>query len=329
MVRSPWIGGGTRLVPRPLPARYPKSMTQAVQNRIMTLAGQIDAMPPDDPGRPAAIRAVQGLIANNDPTASPYDIACLPQTGSDPRGADIPLLWHREDINDEGMKVAGLCQGITDEATLDDCHKKNYGFVVMVVEPEIAGLCRGAGGPEHDIDKMAQCAENTFNAHAADGFIPAPSPGTWMANSLSCNPAGGGDPKQQRQSLRDKIRAQIEAARRRAANGDDDDDDGGNGNTPGAVTAAASPTETPQPAPPRDENEAYCNYMASQVVRGELTFGGGSKIPAECKAVIAAAEAIAARQKAQGYQPFSMSGSDTDAQIKRYLDEFEEWQQAD
>jgi len=240
--------------------------------------------------------------------------------------ADIHLFWRPEDINDEGMKAAGLCQDITDQAALDDCHAKNYGLVVMVVEPEIAGLCRGAGGPDHDIDKMAECAKNKFNANALNGFIPAPPPSTWSAANMSCN-AAGADPKKPRRSLRDRLHEELAKALRTGSEGPDGPSD--NGSSPGTAAAQTLPTPPTPPPPPQDENEAYCNYMASKVVRGELTFGGGSKIPAECKAAIAAAEAIVAREKAQGYQPFTMSGPETDAQIKRYLGEIEELQRPD
>jgi hypothetical protein len=70
------------------------------------------------------------------------------------------------------------------------------------------------------------------------------------------------------------------------------------------------------PPPPADKNEAYCLYMARDVVRGG---GGVSSIPRECEATIAAAKALNERRRKDGVSPFSMSDVETDAEIRRLL----------
>jgi len=95
-----------------------------------------------------------------------------------------------------------------------------------------------------------------------------------------------------------------------------------------AGRSGAEPAPVPQPSPSiadsgspmNDDDEAYCNYMASAIVRGELTRGPATAIPQGCKATIAAAEALRARQIAAGAPPpFTMDPAQTDEAIRRLL----------
>jgi hypothetical protein len=95
-----------------------------------------------------------------------------------------------------------------------------------------------------------------------------------------------------------------------------------------AGTSGAEPAPVPQPSPSiadsgspmNDNDEAYCNYMASAIVRGELTPGGATAIPEGCKATIAAAKELRARQIAAGAPPpFTMDPAQTDEAIRRLL----------
>jgi hypothetical protein len=76
---------------------------------------------------------------------------------------------------------------------------------------------------------------------------------------------------------------------------------------------AQQEASTPPPAPPSDDNDGYCSYLASQVVRGELTPGAGTPIPAGCNAAIAAAQA----QRNNEPPPFSMSPVETRQEMDR------------
>jgi hypothetical protein len=59
--------------------------------------------------------------------------------------------------------------------------------------------------------------------------------------------------------------------------------------------------------------------MARAVIRGELTPGGSTPIPPECKASIAAAEALKAKQQKEEPQPFTMSDVETDREVARMV----------
>ena len=76
--------------------------------------------------------------------------------------------------------------------------------------------------------------------------------------------------------------------------------------------------EPPPPTPPAiDDDEAYCNYMAREVVRGELTPSPSTAIPPACRATIAAA--LKAKQQTEGVRPFSMNADETDREIAKLL----------
>ena len=136
------------------------------------------------------------------------------------------MNWRKEDINVEGMKAAHLCQDVMNQEDRSR-HKANYGRVVMYVEPELAGQCRSAGGPTHDIDKMAECAKNKFdNGWTSNrGFVPAPPPTTWSMPGMYCNPPDIGS-KNSAQKLRDELTARIAAMKN---NADSDNDRGSSG----------------------------------------------------------------------------------------------------
>jgi hypothetical protein len=95
-----------------------------------------------------------------------------------------------------------------------------------------------------------------------------------------------------------------------------------------AQPSPVEPTPTLEPSPeipdadPRlsDDDEAYCNFMASGIVRGELTPSQATAIPQGCKATIAVAEALRAKQIAAGAPPpFTMDAAKTDEEVRRLI----------
>ena len=162
VMRGPWLANGQSQRIRAPGQQH--ALTPDVESQILALADVIENMAEDDPTRAPAILDLRRKLADNNVGVEPYDLLCLePTTGKDRQIAEIPLNWRKEDINVEGMKAAHLCQDVMNQEDLDSCHKANYGRVVMYVEPELAGQCRSAGGPTHDIDKMAECAKNKFD----------------------------------------------------------------------------------------------------------------------------------------------------------------------
>lgn len=188
----------------------------------------------------------------------------------------------------------------------------------MWAEPELAALCRADGGPDHDIDKVAECAKRKFlNAWAKnDGIVQQAPPDGW-STPTSC--AASMPPATRKQTLRELLRQRLAAAQK--AEQFNDQNGGPEVQTPNTTTAEIAPTPPPTQTPPTDDNEAYCSYIAREVVRGELTPGAGVPVPPGCKAAIAAAEALKKQQEASGVPPFSMSDVDTDKEIKQLTGE--------
>ena len=73
----------------------------------------------------------------------------------------------------------------------------------------------------------------------------------------------------------------------------------------------------PMPPADRDDDEAYCNYMAREVVRGQLTASDATALPPQCRATIVAAEALKSKQPAK--KPFTMNSEDTDREIAKLM----------
>ncbi len=126
----------------------------------------------------------------------------------------------------------------------------------MWAEPELAGQCRAAGGPDHDIDAVAECAKRKFlNAWAKnDGIVQAPPPDGW---SMPANCTASAPPANRKQTLRDLLRARLEAAT--AADQFGDEVDGTQQRTSDASTADNAPAPPAEAPPPADDNEALCS----------------------------------------------------------------------
>jgi hypothetical protein len=234
--------------------------------------------------------------------------SCLqPVTVEGPRLLDVPLRWHPYHIKKEAIDRSHLCDGVAEGEARDACREAKYGEAVMWAEPELAGQCRGAGNPA----EVAECARRKFlNAwDHNDGVVQAPAPDRWTVPG-SCSPMGS--PVQRQSGLREMLRAHLAAASARV----DADTKEAAPSAREAAQAAGIGEDPPSPPALRDEDEAYCNFMARAVTRGELTPGGSTPIPPKCKASIAAAEAL----KADTQTPaFSMSDVETDREIARLL----------
>lgn len=306
--------GKTQRLNKPRPW-IPGSVAPDVQVEIAALAETILGRPDDALDRAKLVRALERRLADHRVPVQPKDIVCLqPVNGVGQRLLDISLRWHPEHIKKEAIDRSHLCDGVADGDAKENCRENNYGRAVMWAEPELAGQCRSAGGPDHDVDAVAECAKRKFlNAWANnDGIVTAPPPDNWTMPAM-CNATV--PPAQRKQTLRDRLRAALAAAA--TGQGNDSDDDGP---TKEGTTVVGNAPALPPPSPPAaDDDEAYCNYMAREVVRGELTPNASTEIPPGCKATIAAASTLKTKQQAGGAQPFSMNADETDKEIQRLL----------
>jgi hypothetical protein len=302
-------GGPNQTLNQPRPWT-PGSVAPDVQAEIMALANAVLAKSDGDQMRIKLARRLERLAADHHVPLKPQDLACLqPASNSEPKLIDMPLRWHPYQIKKDAIDRSHLCDDVPEGNAKDSCRENKYGQAVMWAEPELAGQCRGAGGS----DDVAECAKRKFlNAWANDdGVITAP-PKDRSAIPATCDAAAS--PQKRADSLREKLRAALAAASPYQGA-----DDTNSGQTQPPLAANPVADTPPSPPPLSDENDAYCNYMAREVVRGELTPGGATSIPSECKAAIAAAEALKSQQQKEGAMPFAMSSSETDAAIKKLL----------
>jgi hypothetical protein len=304
--------GETQRLNKPRPWQ-PGGVAPDVQAEILALAATLLAKQEDSPDRLYILRALQRRLADNRVRVKPKDIVCQqPAKIVGQRKPDLALRWHPYHIKKEAIDRSHLCDGVAEGEARDSCRESKYGQAVMWAEPELAGQCRGAGGANHDVDAVAECAKNKFlNAwnNNNQGIVSAPTPDSLIMPVTCTAPVPGSKQK----SLRDRL---IEALAKRAAGQISDvDDDDGETQPPAAETTVAA--ATPPPPPAIDDDEAYCDYMARELVRGELTPGDATALPPGCKATIAAAEALKTKQLADGNRPFSMSAADTDEEIRK------------
>jgi hypothetical protein len=289
------------------PRRFKGRVAPDVADQIRQEGEAILALAEDDPNRPPLIRKLMRLAADHGMPLPPDLLACLQPQGASGKGVDIPLRWHPYHIKKEAIDGSHLCDGVADGDAKDACREEKYGQAVMWAEPEIAGQCRTAEAPNNkNVAAVAECAKRKFlNAWAHDGMLAAPTPSNGV---LPAACGAKATPQQRAGYLRDLLRALL-------ARANDDTQEPPPVDTQPAVVA--NPPPSPPPAPPlTDENEAYCNYMAREVVRGELTPSPATAVPAECRATIAAALAYEAQHPKE---PFSMKPDETDREIKRML----------
>jgi hypothetical protein len=289
------------------PARF-KGIAPDVRAEIFALGDSIIDRPDDDPDRDNLVRALERRLADHRVRMKPQDLACLqPIRGTD-RRLDIPLRWRPDSIKKEAIDQSHLCDDVPEGDAKDACREDKFGQAVMWAEPELAGQCRTAEMPNNrDIEAIAECAKRKFlNAwDKRKGIASAPTPANWILPA-TCNATAS--PAVRKQAVRALLAAAFAAA----------DNDLGNGNDGGTVERPViADNPSPPPPPEIDENEAYCNYMARAIVRGELTPGPATAIPSECKAEIAAALALKAKQQAEGHTPFTMDPDETATEIRR------------
>jgi hypothetical protein len=299
------------------PAHF-KGVAPDVRTEILALGDSIIDRPDDDPDRDGLVRGLERRLADHGVRMKPQDLTCLQLiSGTSGKLRDIPLRWRPEHIKKEAIDQSHLCDGVPEGDEKDACREEKYGQAVMWAEPELAGQCRTAEMPNNrDIEAIAECANGKFlNAWANNrkGIASAPTPANWIMPS-TCNATAA--PAVRKKTLREILAARLAEA----------DNDLGNANDGGTVDqqtapgAAVADNPPPQPPPESDENEAYCNYMARAVVRGELTPDTATAIPSECRATLAAALALKAKQQADGVHPFSMDSDETDKEIRRLTD---------
>ena len=315
LVKQPGLrsDGRSQMVQRPQIWRS-GGVAPDVQAEIMTLAETLLSKADNDPERPQLVRTLVRRLADHRVPVTMKDIACLqPTSGTDQKLLDLPLRWRPEHIKKEAIDRSHLCDGFAEGEAKDICREQKYGEAVMWAEPELAGQCRTAEMPGQNLDAVAECAKRKFlNGWARNnGIVAAPTPGNWVMPA-ACRASA--PPTARKQTLRDLLRAKLEAM---GDSPDGDERDQSQSLTPASATMAEK-SFPPQP-PAIDDNEAYCSYMAREVVRGELTPSDATAIPPECKATMAAAEALKAKQKAAGITPFTMNSDETDEEIQHLL----------
>jgi hypothetical protein len=294
------------------PPRFRGRLAPDVRRDILALAGSIMDMPDSEPDRPKRVRKFKRLLADHGVPVTPQDIVCLQPISGSPPLIDVPLRWHPQHIKKEAIEQSHLCDDVPVGDAKEACRESKYGQAVMWAEPELAGQCRTANAPDFNIDAVAECAKRKFlNAWATnEGIVSAPVPDNWVM------PAGCGataSPATRKNTLRDRLLASL-------AGPDNKNNSQAQRPAAGAPVAASSDPPPPPPTPPAiDDDEAYCNYMAREVVRGELIPSTGTAIPPGCRATIAAALALRAKQQTEDVRPFSMNADETDREIAKLL----------
>ena len=301
--------GETRKSNKPRPWKD-GGLSPDAKAEILALGDVLLATPDTSPQREALRHLLERRLAALRVRTKARDLVCLqPVSGSSRPVLDVPLRWRLGDIKKNAIDGAGLCKEVPEGDAKEACREAKYGEAVMWAEPELAGQCRGEGGPDQDNEKVAECARRKFlNAWAkpgdAHGIVVSPTPDNWILPA-DCNATAS--PEKRRESLRDRLRRMLAEAASQPPVSDDPV-----ATTP--PTPAADTAQAPEP-PPTDDDEAYCSAMADDLVRGTLTSGGGTAIPPGCKATIARIEA---KQRRDGKRPFRMDGSETDKEIKRF-----------
>jgi hypothetical protein len=298
----------------------PSAISQNFANAIQSLADTLLDQPDDSDLRAKFLRRMQRTLADHHVPMKPKDYACLQPdnrtSGNGRKLIDIPLRWRPQNIKKEAIDRSHLCDGVSEGDAKEACREEKYGQAVMWAEPELAGLCRADGGPDHDVEKVAECAKRKFlNAWANNEGIVREALLAGSNTSAVCDTSV--PLATRKQTLRDLLRQRLTAALAAEQSGNDSGQP--EQQTPVATTAENAPTPPPAQVPSTDDNEAYCSYLAREVVRGELTPGAGTPIPPGCKTAVAAAEALRKQQQANGVPPFSMSDVDTDKEIGQLM----------
>jgi hypothetical protein len=310
-IKSQISSGRTQKLSQPRP-RIIVSMTPQLQMDLLKLSDAMMDLPDNDVLREKMRRRLQRRLADHQLPLKQQDLDCLqPTSGTGRRMVDVALWWHPYHIKKEAIDQSGLCNGVPDGTAKEACRENKYGQAVMWAEPEIAGLCRTETMPNQNLDAVAECARRKFEnawANGKEGILSAPPPDRWTAAGICSAKVSS---KQKKQNLRDLLIAAMAAANANDGHADEA--------TPQGQQSPVQPASVEQSPPPYAENEAFCAYIARDVARGQLTPDGGTPIPAECKATIAAAEKFKAGQPANGRGIFTMSDVDTDREIKRWL----------
>jgi hypothetical protein len=291
------------------PPRF-RRIAPDVRSDILGLADAIMDMPAENADRPHKLRRLTRLLSDNGVPVTAAALACLePASGSSGRLIETRTGWRPYHIRKEAIDQSGLCDGVPEGDAKEACREAKFGEAVMWAVPEIAGQCRSANAPNFDPDAIADCARRRFlNAWANnnDGFIATPAPDKGPAEcdrKLS--------PADRKNGLRDRLRQALATAADVSVTPPQ-----APSVQPLAASAPDAANAPPPPPPLTDDDEAYCNYMARAIVRGELTPSPATAIPPGCRATIEAAMALQAKQQSK---PFSMDPDETDREIAKLM----------
>jgi hypothetical protein len=261
-----------------------------VRDKLLAYVSAARSFAPDDSNRAGAVKLLRRFVRDN---KVPVDVDELLNCGTQPAGkaddraAFFQLRWTVPDIESE-IEKRGLCKQAEGDDALAACQAYQFGQVVMAVEPELKAICKLQENDfeEKDLEALGACAENKFrNALASrDGKVPLASGYAAAAAQAKNCPAIATTPDSLN-DLRERLRRALAAA-----HADDDDNDAVNP-SPRTDTPAVPPVATQEAKPdPADDEDPFCAFIARRTVRGELTLGGGDKIPDYCRKALDSAK---------------------------------------
>lgn len=247
----------------------------AVRSYLATLLASAQRLPAGDPSRANIIATARTLVQSNN---IPFDVdgflcRAAPLPASTGGGAPF-VQWTVTDVEQE-VRDRGLCPEA--EADRSACIAKNFGVVVLDVEPEIKARCKAQeqDPQEQKLDALATCADRMLRNAWSQSKPPS---NQVRASAEQCPPPPA---SASRPDSADDLRRRLRAALAAAGEGDEAPESEA---APPPKPASSEPEQaaTQSPSDP-DVDEAFCAYIARKSVRGELTPGDGTPIPDYCK----------------------------------------------
>ncbi|KAB2910374.1 MAG: hypothetical protein F9K29_25065 [Hyphomicrobiaceae bacterium] len=293
---TPRRAPGSGLRPTPAPNRS-ATLTRRLQQanvrretrtQVVTLVLAALQFPPGDANRASLVKAARKLVREKKiPIDLDEYIDCGPGRVQKVENHKVyELRWRVPDIPFEIAK-RGLCPQEKGSAEYDACVAYQFGQVVMDVEPDIKAICKLQENDfqEKDLAALGECAERKFH-HAwsqRQGRFYRLDSGIVVEPGKRCTPPG----KEAQDSIRDELIKIIDAMPDTL-------------DAPPQPAPKTDPQHSPDSPAPQvklatsaatsDEDEAFCAFIARRVVRGELTPGGGTPIPAQCRTAVDAAK---------------------------------------
>jgi hypothetical protein len=272
------------------PTRPTRQVTVSapVRAQLFVLVAGARALPASDPNRAAAVRLLRKYVKDN---RIPIDADELLDCGTDKEielshQRKFRLSWDIPAVEGE-IEKRGLCAGASSEEGRA-CRAFQFGQVVMDVEPELKALCKLQENDfkEEDPAALGECAERKFiNAIVRrDGWVVTGTTSLLSEKGKLCPMIDVANVE----SLRDRIKRALKEKWAREENERQADP------PPQAGTPPRPPEPPAEPAQPTrysdDDEDPFCAYVARKAVRGELTPGGGTEIPPECRKAMDAAK---------------------------------------